>query len=214
MLTSSPPLPSTNETMRIGIDAPSQLENLLRVSPTPPPPPCFPRSSPPAPKQSKPELRHLPSVLTYLRLCDNQRYLVGRLFLLAAQRSYVYNGGGPVEDVRGARVDYKKDFPADADVWRRRRERKTGWSWGGNAAWAAPAHPPPLQILFHCLCCFFDDPSTLYVPSARDFLGGTRRSFTHLHVLKAPEVCRGGECDVMIRQAISNASPSPRRSRT
>merc|ERR1712146_408984 len=66
-------------------------------------------------------------------------------------------GGGDVKDLNGNIVSWKKGYPTDA------------------------------EILFHSLCCFLNDPSTLCVPRAYDTVEQEARSFSSLHVIKHPE---------------------------
>lgn len=55
-------------------------------------------------------------VVPYLRLGDNQRYLVGRLRKLAQQETYTFRSGGDVVDPQGHVIAYTKDMPTDAEV--------------------------------------------------------------------------------------------------
>lgn len=69
------------------------------------------------------DIHLLSRVIPYLRLDDNQRYLVARIRHLATHGGYRWKGGGTVEDALKQRIEYKDDMPTDAEVWCRRRER-------------------------------------------------------------------------------------------
>ena len=80
-------------------------------------------------------------------------------------------------------MDYKPDFPTDVEV---RSSLIT------SQRWLTLSLSP--QILFHCLCCYLDDPATLYIPSAQDVMASESRSFSTLHVVKTPDVrARAGQ---------------------
>eukprot|EP00730_Choanoeca_flexa_P017189 TRINITY_DN8243_c0_g1_i2.p1 TRINITY_DN8243_c0_g1~~TRINITY_DN8243_c0_g1_i2.p1 ORF type:complete len:618 (+),score=137.37 TRINITY_DN8243_c0_g1_i2:27-1880(+) len=108
-------------------------------------------------KTNKADIPQLKRIMPYLRLHDNQYYLVARIRALAAQQGFAWSGGGRVTTTSGETLDYKPEFPTD------------------------------VEILFHCLCCHLDDPSTLYIPSAQDVIAAESRSFTSIHVVKTPD---------------------------
>lgn len=127
-------------------------------------------------------------VIPYLRLDDNQRYLVGRIRALARQSGYHWSGGGEAIDENHNRLDiaYKSDMPTDAEVGR------GGGGGGGLGHFSIQQSLSTLsQILFHCVCWFLNDPTVLYVPKAHDMIDPTR-TFIFLHVLQTPDVIEGG----------------------
>jgi hypothetical protein len=168
---------------------------------------------------AKAELPELDRLLPYLRLHDQQQYLVGRMEgigpahpglparatvltarLVGASCLQPLPTRSPSLGTAGARsptLFTGKRCPTGQStlpMWRRVRPTDLPVLLA-----AVPPLPPRrvasqpvhLQIYFHCLVSYLNDPTTLYIPNAHDSVDKESRSFSALHVLKHPEVVAG-----------------------